>query len=166
MILSMTGFGRASLRLASLGFDIEVRSVNHRHLDTRVRVPRILSICEADLRARIQQRIGRGKIDLTIVYREGHRFKADEDRNRDGRMDAWTFYGLVGGFETVIRIELDQKGRGYADTFETFEAQDGKAVLARREEDIDGDGEIDMISIYRLGKLVRREILKPEVVAL
>ncbi len=66
MILSMTGFGRASLRLASLGFEIEVRSVNHRHLDTRVRVPRILSICEADLRARIQQRIGRGKIDLTI----------------------------------------------------------------------------------------------------
>ncbi len=67
MILSMTGFGRASLRLKSLGFDIEVRSVNHRHLDPRVRVPRILSTCEADLRARIQQKIGRGKVDLTIV---------------------------------------------------------------------------------------------------
>ena len=67
MILSMTGFGRASLRLASLGFDVEVRSVNHRHLDARVRVPRILSVCEADLRARIQQRIGRGKVDLTIA---------------------------------------------------------------------------------------------------
>jgi uncharacterized protein (TIGR00255 family) len=63
----MTGFGRASLRLKSLGFDIEVRSVNHRHLDPRVRVPRILSTCEADLRARIQQKIGRGKVDLTIV---------------------------------------------------------------------------------------------------
>jgi uncharacterized protein (TIGR00255 family) len=67
MILSMTGFGRASLRLKSLGFDIEVRSVNHRHLDTRVRVPRILSNCESDLRARIQQKIGRGKVDLTIA---------------------------------------------------------------------------------------------------
>ena len=67
MIFSMTGFGRASLRLESLGFDIEVRSVNHRHLDARARVPRILSTCEADLRARIQQRIGRGKVDLTIA---------------------------------------------------------------------------------------------------
>jgi uncharacterized protein (TIGR00255 family) len=67
VIFSMTGFGRASLRLASLGFDIEVRSVNHRHLDARVRVPPILSICEADIRARIQQRIGRGKVDLTIA---------------------------------------------------------------------------------------------------
>ncbi len=67
MIFSMTGFGRASLRLESLGFDVEVRSVNHRHLDARVRVPRILSTCEADLRARIQQRIGRGKVDLAIA---------------------------------------------------------------------------------------------------
>jgi len=67
VILSMTGFGRASVRLGSLGFEVEVRSVNHRHLDARVRVPRILSNCEADLRARIQQRIGRGKVDLSIV---------------------------------------------------------------------------------------------------
>ena len=79
MILSMTGFGRASLRLASLGFEIEVRSVNHRHLDTRVRVPRILSICEADLRARIQQRIGRGKIDLTVA--------ASDDSSVSARVD-------------------------------------------------------------------------------
>ena len=67
MILSMTGFGRASLRLELLGFDIEVRSVNHRHLDARVRVPRMLSTCEADLRARIQQRIARGTVDLNIA---------------------------------------------------------------------------------------------------
>jgi uncharacterized protein (TIGR00255 family) len=63
----MTGFGRAPLRLASLGFEVEVRSVNHRHLDARVRVPRILSTCDADIRARIQQKIGRGKVDLTIA---------------------------------------------------------------------------------------------------
>ena len=67
MILSMTGFGRASVRLESRGFDVEVKSVNHRHLDARVRVPRILSACEADLRARIQQKLGRGKVDLTVA---------------------------------------------------------------------------------------------------
>ncbi len=82
MILSMTGFGRASLRLASLGFDIEVRSVNHRHLDARVRVPRILSICEADLRSRIQQRIGRGKIDLTIATSDDSSVSARVDIDR------------------------------------------------------------------------------------
>ncbi len=72
MIHSMTGFGRASCRLASLQLDIEARSVNHRHLDTRVRVPRILSACEADLQARIQGRIGRGKVDMTVTISEGN----------------------------------------------------------------------------------------------
>ncbi len=67
MISSMTGFGRASARLGSVGFDIEVRSVNHRHLDARVRAPQFLSSCEADLRARIQQKISRGKVDLTLA---------------------------------------------------------------------------------------------------
>jgi len=82
MILSMTGFGRASLRLASLGFDIEVRSVNHRHLDTRVRVPRILSTCEADLRARVVQKISRGKIDLIIATSDDSSVSARVDIDR------------------------------------------------------------------------------------
>jgi uncharacterized protein (TIGR00255 family) len=67
----MTGFGRTSLRVASIRLDIEVRSVNHRHVDARVRIPRILSACEADLKSRIQHRIGRGKIDMTITVPEG-----------------------------------------------------------------------------------------------
>ena len=40
------------------------------------------------------------------------------------------------------------------------------AVLARREEDMNGDGKIDMVSIFVHGKLVRREIFHPEVVPL
>ncbi len=71
MILSMTGFGRSSVQIASVQLDIEVKSVNHRHLDTRVRLPRILSSCEADLQARIQSRIGRGKVDMTVTISEG-----------------------------------------------------------------------------------------------
>lgn len=71
MIQSMTGFGGASLRAGSLAFDIEVRSVNHRHLDTRLRMPRPLSACETELRNRIQQRIGRGKVDAVITSAEG-----------------------------------------------------------------------------------------------
>jgi uncharacterized protein (TIGR00255 family) len=87
----MTGFGRASLRLASLGFDVEVRSVNHRHLDARVRVPRILSVCEADLRARIQQRIGRGKVDLIVATSDDSSVSARVDVDRDVAVE----YGRV-----------------------------------------------------------------------
>ncbi len=107
-----------------------------------------------------------GTIDLVIDYKKGRRDKAREDTDRDGRPDTWTRYGVVDGRETVTHIEVDKSGRGFADTFETFESQNGKAVIARREEDMDGDGEVDLVSIYRKGKLVRREILKPEVVPL
>ena len=66
MIRSMTGFGRASFQVEELAFDVEVRSVNHRYLDARVRLPRPLASFEADVRGRIQQRFARGKVDLSV----------------------------------------------------------------------------------------------------
>jgi hypothetical protein len=107
-----------------------------------------------------------GNIDLVIQYRAGRRVSSQEDTNRDGRTDTWIRYRLKDGFETISQIDIDRAGRGFADTFETFEARQGKAMLARRDQDLDGDGKIDLVSIYREGKLVRRNILKPEVVPL
>jgi len=66
VIRSMTGFGRASFQVEELAFDVEVRSVNHRYLDARVRLPRLLAGFEAEVRGRIQQRFARGKVDLTV----------------------------------------------------------------------------------------------------
>jgi hypothetical protein len=66
----------------------------------------------------------------------------------------------------VVRIERDTKEDGRPDTFETFERQDGKTVLVRREEDVNADGTIDVTSIYEHGKLVRREIADPALVPL
>jgi len=67
MIHSMTGFGSATFRVAESGFEVEVRSVNHRHLDARVRLPRTLSHLEPDFRGRIQARFARGKFDCNVV---------------------------------------------------------------------------------------------------
>ena len=63
----MTGFGRASFQVGELAFDVELRSVNHRYLDARVRLPRLLAGFEADVRARLQARLGRGKVDLSVT---------------------------------------------------------------------------------------------------
>jgi uncharacterized protein (TIGR00255 family) len=67
----MTGFGTASFRMDGIAFEVEVRSVNHRHLDARVRLPRPLSSLESEVRARIQTRFGRGKFDCSVVTPEG-----------------------------------------------------------------------------------------------
>ena len=78
-------------------------------------------------------------------------------------MDAWTIYLVQSGVEAVARIERDRSGRGFADTFETFVQRDGKALILRREEDINGDGEIDVVSFYKDGKLRRRQIRDPDI---
>lgn len=67
MIRSMTGFGRASFRVESSSFDVEVRSVNHRYLDVRVRLPRSMVAFEADVREAVRAHFSRGKIDITVA---------------------------------------------------------------------------------------------------
>jgi hypothetical protein len=81
-------------------------------------------------------------------------------------MDTWTTYQVVGSEEVVVRIERDTKGRGKPDVFETFTAKTGKPELAKREEDMNGDGKIDVTSIFQGGKLVSREISDPTLMPL
>jgi uncharacterized protein (TIGR00255 family) len=66
VIYSMTGFGRARREVDGLGLEVEVRSVNHRHLDLRVRLPRVLVDQESAVKKRLQKGLSRGKVDLTV----------------------------------------------------------------------------------------------------
>jgi len=65
-IFSMTGFGRDTVELAGVTHVVELRAVNHRFLDLRMRLPRTLSSKEALIRGRVGARLTRGRIDLTI----------------------------------------------------------------------------------------------------
>jgi len=71
VIRSMTGFGRASFVVEGAHFDVEVRAVNHRFLDASVRLPRVLSAHESEIRPRIAERMARGKVDLTVSLAAG-----------------------------------------------------------------------------------------------
>ncbi len=66
MIYSMTGFGRARRETSGIGIDVEVRSVNHRHLDLRVRLPKALADHETAIKKNFQSRLSRGKVDVTV----------------------------------------------------------------------------------------------------
>ena len=101
------------------------------------------------------------KIDLLVTYQARRRVRSEEDQNHDGKMDRWTTFTKNTVQEIPARIDRDTRGRGVADTFEYFDAVDGRAILARRDEDVNGDGKVDIVSIYVEGKLVRREIADP-----
>jgi uncharacterized protein (TIGR00255 family) len=66
VIRSMTGFGRAQLEAEGASFAVELRTVNHRHLDPSVRLPRALAGLEPELRRALAARFARGKLDLVV----------------------------------------------------------------------------------------------------
>jgi uncharacterized protein (TIGR00255 family) len=66
MVRSMTGFGRAEVTGESIAVTVEARSVNHRHLDIGLRLPRALASLELDARRLVQSRLERGRVDVTV----------------------------------------------------------------------------------------------------
>ena len=66
MIRSMTGFGRVAFEVEGAGFALEIRTVNHRHVDVSVRLPRLLSRVEPLVRERARGRFDRGKVDVSV----------------------------------------------------------------------------------------------------
>ena len=66
MTHSMTGFGQSQSNTDSSTLVIEIRSVNHRHLEISMRLPEALGALEVNLRNRIKQCLSRGKIDVHI----------------------------------------------------------------------------------------------------
>ena len=75
MIRSMTGYGRAEATGARTILTVECRSVNHRHLDVSLKLPRVLTSFEADARRLIQAAVQRGRVDVSAAVddRRGHR---------------------------------------------------------------------------------------------
>jgi uncharacterized protein (TIGR00255 family) len=71
----MTGFGRAEFELGGAAFQVEVRTVNHRHLDLQVRLPRSLQRFEPEVRRRLQTRFARGKVEVSVGGRAGAPFE-------------------------------------------------------------------------------------------
>src|SRR4030095_14092254 len=63
---SMTGYGEASQNVRGAKLTVQIRSLNHRHLDLQLRVPREYLSFEEEIRKIIRERISRGRIDLFI----------------------------------------------------------------------------------------------------
>ena len=80
MIRSMTGFGRGERRTQGTVVVADARSVNHRFLDLKLKVPGEAAALEADLRAAVARRVGRGRLDLSIsLQRESGQAKVQID---------------------------------------------------------------------------------------
>ena len=68
---SMTGYGTASSSLYGWQIRVECRSVNHRGLDVRVRVPGELRWMEKQIISRAKQYIKRGRLEVRVDLEPG-----------------------------------------------------------------------------------------------
>ena len=69
MIKSMTGFASLTHEDELVSLTVTARSVNHRYLDLQLRVPPTLADLDQVLRALVQQRVARGRVELALSAR-------------------------------------------------------------------------------------------------
>ncbi len=68
MIRSMTGFASVSREDQGQKVAATVKSVNHRFLDLAIKAPQSLSAAEGRLRALVQRRLTRGRVEVTLAH--------------------------------------------------------------------------------------------------
>ncbi|MEO8886995.1 MAG: YicC/YloC family endoribonuclease [Mucilaginibacter sp.] len=77
MIKSMTGYGIASFDSGNLKYTVEIKSLNSKFLELSLRLPKIFSEKEFQLRNDCSKQIERGKVNLSInVEQAGSTLKA------------------------------------------------------------------------------------------
>ena len=81
MIKSMTGFASLTREGENATVTVTVKGVNHRFLDLQMRLPSALAGIEARLRAVVQQKIARGRIELTVAIQSRRQTVVDIEVN-------------------------------------------------------------------------------------
>lgn len=69
MIKSMTGFASVTREHEFATVGVTARSVNHRYLDTQLRLPSLMADQETALRGRVQHWVARGRVELAVTVR-------------------------------------------------------------------------------------------------
>ncbi len=82
MLKSMTGFGRGEAVLNGRRFIAEIKTVNNRHRDLFVRLPRTLQAIEDEVRSQVSAVINRGRVEVTLqMEKEGVELEYDLQLN-------------------------------------------------------------------------------------
>jgi uncharacterized protein (TIGR00255 family) len=70
VIKSMTGFASLTHEDERAAIGVTVRAVNHRFLDVQLRLPQALGDLEPRVRALLQRRVARGRVELAITVQQ------------------------------------------------------------------------------------------------
>jgi uncharacterized protein (TIGR00255 family) len=126
MIRSMTGFGAGRAGRGAEEIDVEVRSVNHKFCEVKVRLPREISALEVEISRTVKERLARGGVEVSVR-------RASSRGAAAPRVDVALAAEYARAFED-LRLRL-----GMADSVSLSEilAADGVVALEERPADLD-----------------------------
>ena len=81
MIKSMTGFASLTRDDEAGTIAVTVRAVNHRYLDTQLRLPASMGAVESRLRALVQRRVARGRVEVGVTMQQRRAAAVDVELN-------------------------------------------------------------------------------------
>jgi len=157
---SMTGYGRCQIERDGRTMTVEVKSVNHRFLDTSFRLARHLMFLDDAVRKGVSARLARGHVDVFVNY-ENHREDA-----REVRVDtalAAAYQRAMNELSTALGVEANVSLQEFArmpDVLTVQEsAEDQDAVRVLFEETL--SGALDALILMRAqeGESMKRDIL-------
>ena len=128
MIKSMTGYGKGNISENLRNYQVEIKSVNHRYLDISVKMPRVLSYLEEDVKKVISSKVKRGKIDVFITFEnsstEGKEIKIN---NEIAKMYINQLKQLAGEENILANIEVTEISK-YPDVLSIQNTQDDEQI--------------------------------------
>ncbi len=98
-VASMTGYGRSTGEAVFGRITVEVRSLNHRHLDMIIRAPRSVMHLDPEIRNMVRECVSRGKVEVFLVL---------EDRPLDFVIDTDRALNVAKSLETVANAIGDK----------------------------------------------------------
>lgn len=81
MLKSMTGFGQASARIGDASLLVEVKALNSKFLDLSLRLPKVFSEKELEVRNIITEKMERGKVSVSVEHVKGSSAEIEQQYN-------------------------------------------------------------------------------------
>lgn len=123
---SMTGFAAATVSAEGVEARVELRSVNHRHLDLRVKLPAELASLQGALTKIVRAQVDRGHVDLRVNV------SRDERAEPEVRVD----HLLAAAWQKALQDVSDTLALGETPTLQLIVDQPGVLAISRPENDL------------------------------
>ena len=105
---SMTGFGKAEVKVGNKKFVAEIRSLNSKQLDLSVKMPMAYRAAEFEVRSAVSKALVRGKVDVIISY-ESEAVQTGGEINKDifraylhQVVDALSYSGVDAAYDAIV----------------------------------------------------------------